>query len=218
MGIFLVLFAMEILTKKIEFPDHSKVSTHGIIAIGGDLSTERLKLAYKKGIFPWFNPNEPILWWFPDPRFVLFPNRLRVSKSMKQIFKKNIFTITENLNFEAVIHNCQNTYRPGQDGTWISDEMKEAYIELHKLGLAKSVEIWQNDELVGGFYGIDQGNIFCGESMFSKVSNASKAGFIWFVEKYKNKYELIDCQVHSNHLESLGAENIPAKEFLKYLN
>lgn len=183
-----------------------------------DLSTERLKLAYKKGIFPWFNPSEPILWWFPDPRFVLFPNRLRISKSMKQVFKKNIFTITENLNFEAVIQNCQNTYRPGQDGTWITDEMKEAYIELHKLGLAKSVEIWQNDELVGGFYGIDQGNIFCGESMFSKVSNASKAGFIWFVEKYKNKYELIDCQVHSNHLESLGAENIPAKEFLKYLN
>ena len=207
-----------VLDKELSFPPVHMAEPDGLLAIGGDLSPERIMLAYKKGIFPWFNPSEPILWWFPDPRFVLFPNRLRISKSMKQVFKKNIFTITENLNFEAVIQNCQNTYRPGQDGTWITDEMKEAYIELHKLGLAKSVEIWQNDELVGGFYGIDQGNIFCGESMFSKVSNASKSGFIWFVEKYKNKYELIDCQVHSNHLESLGAENIPAKEFLKYVN
>lgn len=205
------------LTDEIVFPDYSETNPDGIIAYGGDLSTERLKLAYRKGIFPWYNFGEPILWWFPDPRFVLFPDELRVSKSMKKILKDNVFKITENQAFEEVISNCQKIFRPGQLGTWITGEMKEAYTELHRLGIAKSVEVWQNDELVGGFYGIEQKRIFCGESMFAKVSNASKAGFIWFVQKYQKRYELIDCQVYTPHLESLGAKEISAEEFLKYL-
>jgi len=205
------------LTEELIFPDYSETSKSGIIAYGGDLSAERLQLAYRKGIFPWFNENEPILWWFPDPRFVLFPNELKVSRSMKKILRDEIFTFTENQYFEQVIENCRKIHRPGQKGTWITNEMKEAYINLHYLGVAKSIEVWQNDEMVGGFYGVDRGNIFCGESMFAKVSNASKAGFIYFIEKYKDRFELIDCQVHTEHLESLGAKEIPAHEFLSYL-
>ncbi|MGB3454287.1 MAG: leucyl/phenylalanyl-tRNA--protein transferase [Moheibacter sp.] len=206
------------LTDEISFPDYSETSIDGIIAYGGDLSVERLKLAYSKGIFPWYNPDEPILWWFPDPRFVLFSNELRVSKSMKKILKDEIFEFTENKAFEQVIDNCQKIYRPGQHGTWITEEMKSSYIELNRLGIAKSFEVWQNDELVGGFYGIEQPRIFCGESMFAKVSNASKAGFINFVQKYSRRYELIDCQVYTPHLESLGAREISAKDFVKFLN
>lgn len=208
---------MNFLTDKIEFPNYDEVSSYGILAVGGDLSVERLKLAYQKGLFPWYNPDEPILWWFPNPRFVLFPDELKVSKSMRRILNQNLFTITENQDFEAVISHCQKTLRPGQRGTWITEEMKQAYIELHKLGMAKSVEVWQNGELVGGLYGIEQNRLFCGESMFAKVSNASKAGFISFVEKYKEKYDLIDCQVYTPHLESLGAVEISSEEFLKYL-
>lgn len=199
------------------FPDYSEVSEEGILAIGGDLSPERILLAYKKGIFPWFNEDEPILWWFPHDRFVLFPENLYVSKSMKKVFRTQQFTFTENKAFREVILNCSEVPRKDQDGTWITNEMIEAYCKLHEMGIAKSIEVWENGELVGGFYGLDMGNIFCGESMFAKVSNASKAGFIQFVAKYHKKYELIDCQVYTDHLASLGAIEIPSEIFLNYL-
>lgn len=189
----------------------------GLLAFGGDLSAERLLLAYQNGIFPWFNEGEEILWWSPDPRFVLFPEKIRISKSMKKILAREEFQFTENQNFRKVITKCSRVPRYGQDGTWISAEIIDSYCELHKMGLAKSIEVWQNDILVGGFYGVETGKVFCGESMFSEVSNASKAGFIDFVIKYREKYRVIDCQVHSEHLESLGAEMIPKREFLKFL-
>ncbi|MFV0172131.1 leucyl/phenylalanyl-tRNA--protein transferase [Empedobacter falsenii] len=205
------------LSTDLIFPDYDEVNAEGIIAIGGDLSPERLILAYKKGIFPWFNEDDPIIWWFPHDRFVLFPENLHVSKSMKKVFRDQTFTYTENKAFREVITNCSEAYRKGQDGTWITTEMIEAYCKLHEMGIAKSIEVWQNDELVGGFYGIEMGNVFCGESMFAKVSNASKAGFIQFVAKYHKKYELIDCQVYTQHLASLGAMEIPSDVFLEYL-
>ena len=205
------------LGQDLVFPDHSEVNDEGIIALGGDLSVERLKLAYQKGIFPWFNEDEPIIWWFPHDRFVLFPEDLHVSKSMKKVFKDKTFTFTENKAFREVIINCSQANRKGQDGTWITNDMIEAYCKLNELGIAKSIEVWQNNEVVGGFYGIEMGNIFCGESMFAKASNASKAGFIQFVAKYHKKYELIDCQVYTEHLASLGAVEIPSDVFLDYL-
>lgn len=208
---------MEWLSEELRFPDYEVTRNDGIIAIGGDLGLERLQLAYEKGIFPWYNEDSLILWWFPDPRFVLFPEELRISKSMKKILNDQIFTFTENKCFEEVISSCQRKVRHGQEGTWISGEMKEAYIGLHKKGIAKSVEIWKGKELAGGFYGIEVKRFFCGESMFTNISNASKAGFIHFVQKYQTKYELIDCQVYTSHLESLGAKEIPAKTFIKYL-
>ena len=203
---------------EISFPDPKLYHPEeGLIAFGGDLSPERIWFAYQLGIFPWYNPGNEILWWCPDPRFILFPLELKISTSMKKILKKDVFTFTENKCFEEVIKNCAETKREGQDGTWLSDEMIASYIQLHLLGKAKSIEVWQNNELVGGLYGLDLGNIFCGESMFSKVSNASKAGFIWFIEKYKTKFQLIDCQVYTEHLESLGAREISKLEFLDYL-
>ncbi|WP_449400112.1 leucyl/phenylalanyl-tRNA--protein transferase [Chryseobacterium wanjuense] len=204
---------------EISFPDPEIYDGHeGLIAFGGDLSIERIWFAYQLGIFPWYNPGEEILWWCPDPRFVLFPDELKVSKSMRKILHQNVFTFTENRDFRGVIKNCQQISRKGQVGTWLSDELMESFITLHEYGLAKSVEVWQNGELVGGFYGLQIGNVFCGESMFAKVSNASKAGFIHFVETHKNEIELIDCQSHTEHLESLGARMIPKKEFLKILH
>ncbi|WP_313579434.1 leucyl/phenylalanyl-tRNA--protein transferase [Chishuiella sp.] len=200
------------------FPDYNEVNEDGIIAIGGDLSPERLILAYKKGIFPWFNEDEPILWWFPQDRFVLFPENLHVSKSMKKVFKDQIFTFTENKAFREVILNCSNVNRKNQDGTWITNDMVEAYCKLNELGIAKSIEVWKDNELVGGFYGVEMGNVFCGESMFAHVSNASKAGFIQFVAKYHKKYQLIDCQVYTDHLASLGAIEIDSETFLDYLH
>lgn len=207
---------MQILNQKITFPDVSQASADGLLAIGGDLSPERLIEAYSKGIFPWFNDEDPIMWWSPDPRFVIFPEELKVSKSMKQLFKKKPFRVTQNQNFEAVIRNCSAAKRHDQDGTWIIEPMIAAYLNLHKLGYAISVEVWQEDELVGGLYGLDLGNnVFCGESMFAKVSNASKYGFIDFIQK--STYKLIDCQLHTKHLESLGGKNIPRAEFIGYL-
>ena len=205
-------------SEEIAFPDPALYDFEGgLLAMGGDLSPERIWFAYQNGIFPWFNPEDDILWWCPDPRFVLFPEDLKISKSMKKILREGKFTFTENKCFEEVMKNCQAAERKGQDGTWITDEMIKAYSTLHRFGKAKSVEVWENDELVGGLYGVDLGNIFCGESMFAKVSNASNAGFIYFVEKYKNQHELIDCQVHTEHLASLGAKEIPKREFLKIL-
>ncbi|WP_111682364.1 leucyl/phenylalanyl-tRNA--protein transferase [Winogradskyella tangerina] len=207
---------MHFLTNKIEFPDVSEASSEGLLAVGGDLSTERILHAYANGIFPWFEDEEPLLWWSPDPRFVLFPKELKISKSMAQLLKKNPFKVTFNKDFEAVIEQCAITKREGQLGTWITDDMKEAYINLHKLGYAKSVEVWQNNKLVGGLYGVDLGNkMFCGESMFAKVSNASKVGFIQFFQKHD--YKIVDCQIYTKHLESLGARHISRDEFLKYL-
>lgn len=204
---------------EISFPDPELYDGHdGLIAFGGDLSVERIWFAYQLGIFPWYNPGEEILWWSPDPRFVLFPEELKVSKSMRKILNKGIFTFSENKSFREVILNCQQASRKGQTGTWLSDELMESFIQLHEYGLAKSIEVWQNGELVGGFYGLQIGNVFCGESMFAKVSNASKAGFIHFIETAGENLDLIDCQSHTEHLESLGAKMIPKKEFLKTLH
>ena len=205
-------------SEEIAFPDPALYDFEGgLLAMGGDLSPERIWFAYQNGIFPWFNPEDDILWWCPDPRFVLFPEDLKISKSMKKILREGKFTFTENKCFDEVMKNCQAAERKGQDGTWITDEMIKSYSTLHRYGNAKSVEVWENDELVGGLYGVDLGHIFCGESMFAKVSNASKAGFIYFVEKYKSQYQLIDCQVYTEHLASLGAKEIPKREFLKIL-
>lgn len=210
---------MYFLLKELFFPDVSEADEHGILAVGGDLSPERLLLAYRSGIFPWFEHDEPILWWSPSERMVLFPDELIISKSMRTILRKNTFTVTFNKDFRAVITNCSKIRRNGQGGTWITDNMIEAYLKLHEMGYAKSVEVWQNNELVGGLYGIDLGTIFCGESMFSKVSNASKVAFITLVENLKiRKYKLIDCQVHNDHLDSLGAREIDREEFIKILN
>jgi len=187
---------MYILTQEIIFPPVEEASPEGFLAIGGDLSPERLLLAYKSGIFPWFSDDEPIVWWSPDPRMVLFPEDLKISKSMRQILRKNAFKVTYNKAFSGVIDACAKIYRPGQEDTWITEDMKTAYIKLHELGHAISVEVWQHNELVGGVYGVDLGHIFCGESMFSKVSNASKFGFIHLVERLKeNGCQLIDCQM-----------------------
>lgn len=200
------------------FPDpHRYHPEDGLLAVGGDLSVERLLLAYSLGIFPWFNEGEAILWWCPDPRFVLFPSELRVSKSMKKVFRERYFTFTENQCFEEVVLKCASVKRKGQEGTWISKAMIQAYLELHRLGVAQSFEVWQRGVLVGGFYGVILEGVFCGESMFSTVSNASKAGFINFVSQYQGVYKLIDCQVYTAHLESLGARSISKMEFLKYL-
>lgn len=207
---------MHFLTEKIEFPEVSEASAEGLLAIGGDLSPERLLHAYSNGIFPWFQDEEPILWWSPDPRFVLYPKDLKISKSMKQVLKKGTFEVTENKAFKAVIENCARAKRNDQDGTWITNGMIKAYLKLHNLGYAKSIEVWQNKELVGGLYGIAiNDNVFCGESMFAKVSNASKVGFITFIQN--SNYKLIDCQLHTKHLESLGAKNMPRAEFIQYL-
>ena len=203
---------------EISFPDPQFLeSESGLMAIGGDLSPERLLFAYQLGLFPWFNEGEEILWWCPNPRFVIFPNQLKVSKSMKKILRDEVFTFTENQCFRRVMEECKNVYRKDQDGTWISNELINSFEILHQNGIAKSVEVWQNNELVGGFYGVQIGKVFCGESMFSKVSNASKAGFINFVQKNSEELQLVDCQIHTEHLESLGATMIPKLDYLKIL-
>lgn len=202
----------------IAFPDPLFNDTEdGLLAVGGDLSPERILFAYQSGIFPWFNPGDEILWWSPDPRFVLYPADLKISASMRKILREGIFTFTENICFERVMRACRNTPRKDQDGTWISEELISAFLKLHTAGYAHSYEVWQEGKLVGGFYGLEIGRVFCGESMFSEVSNASKAGFINFVSKTKHRYTLIDCQVHSTHLESLGATMISKKEFIHIL-
>ncbi len=209
---------MYLLTHKLYFPPVETASDEGIIAIGGDLSAERLLLAYRSGIFPWFNDGEPIIWWSPDPRMVLFPAEYAISKSLRNILNRNIFTVTFNQDFGGVIQNCRNIKREGQSGTWISSEMIDAYCGLHELGYAKSVEVWQGGALVGGLYGVDLGNVFCGESMFSKVSNASKVAFTALVQQLKsNNYSLLDCQIYNEHLALLGAVEIPRARFMKIL-
>lgn len=205
-------------TEEISFPDpemHHPDS--GLMAIGGDLKPERLWFAYQTGLFPWYNEGEEILWWCPDPRFVLFPDEIKISKSMKKILRDEVFEFTENKCFEEVMCNCKIAERKGQDGTWINEDLIDSFVKLHHYGKAKSFEAWQNGILVGGFYGVQVGNVFCGESMFSKVSNASKAVFIHFTKLYQKEWQLIDCQIHSDHLESLGARMIAKKDYLTIL-
>jgi leucyl/phenylalanyl-tRNA---protein transferase len=205
------LFALD---KQLIFPPVHLAEPDGLLAVGGDLSTARLLLAYRSGIFPWYE-GEHILWWCPNPRFVLFPDELKISKSMKTLLKRNAFELTINKAFTQVINNCKTISRKEQDGTWISDEIKSAYTHLYQIGFAQSVEVWQDGELVGGLYGVRLGKVFFGESMFSKVSNASKYAFISFVQQLKKEgVELIDCQIYTEHLESLGARMIEREDFL----
>jgi leucyl/phenylalanyl-tRNA---protein transferase len=209
---------MYFLSRELYFPPVSHASPEGILAIGGDLSAERLLLAYRSGIFPWFEDDEPILWWSPAERMVLFFDELKVSKSMRNILNRNIYRVTFDTAFDDVIANCRDIKRDGQNGTWITTDMTEAYSGLHELGYARSVEVWHNDELVGGLYGVDMGHVFCGESMFSKMPNASKVAFITLVRKLEQEnYKLLDCQVHNEHLESLGAREIDREDFLEIL-
>lgn len=197
------------------FPPVALAEPDGLLAAGGDLRMERLLLAYRSGIFPWFS-HYPILWWSPDPRFVLFPAELKVSHSMKQLLRRNTFEITTNQDFEQVIRQCGAVRREGQDGTWITEDMIGAYLKLFAAGYAESIECWQNGQLVGGLYGLRMGNCFFGESMFSKVSNASKAAFITFIQANMD-LAVIDCQVHTPHLASLGARFISRVAFLNIL-
>lgn len=200
------------------FPRQHLADSDGLLAIGGDLRPERLLLAYANGIFPWFNPEDPILWWCPDPRFVLLPDALRVSKSMKQVLRRPVFDYRYDSDFEAVIRNCAQADRGEDVGTWITEAMIGAYLELHRLGFAHSAESWQDGQLVGGLYGVRLGDVFFGESMFSLVSNASKAAFIHLVEQLRaDGVALIDCQMHTPHLESLGAAYMPRILFLERL-
>ena len=200
------------------FPDPSLADDTGVICIGGDLHSQTLIHAYSIGIFPWFNETEPIIWWCPNPRFVLYPANLKISKSMKQLLKKEAFSVTYNQCFEEVISHCKKIPRKNQEGTWITDEMLSAYTTLHKTGYAHSVEVWESGKLVGGFYGIKIGACFFGESMFSTTSNASKYGFICFVQSFSEEIKIIDCQIHTSHLESLGAELIKRSTFLDELD
>ena len=210
---------MYFLTPELYFPPASETSPEGIIAVGGDLSPERLLLAYQNGIFPWYDHDEPKLWWCPEERMVLFFENLRITKSMRNVLNRKEFQVTFNTAFREVISNCQQSPRKNQEGTWISDEIIEAYCKLHELGHAKSVEVWKNNELVGGLYGIDLGDVFCGESMFSKVANASKVGFIHLAKQLEMaNYKILDCQVYNDHLDSLGCIEIDRDDFLKILN
>ena len=220
-GIWNLMFGISVmyfLTKELYFPPVETASTEGIVAFGGDLSPERLVLAYSSGIFPWFEDDEPILWWSPPERMVLFFEDLKISKSMRNIINRKQFKVTFNTAFREVILNCKKISRKDQIGTWITDNMVEAYCKLHELGIAKSVEVWENDELVGGLYGVDLGHVFCGESMFSKVSNASKIAFIALAKQLEMaNYRLLDCQVYNDHLASLGCVEIDREDFLKVL-
>lgn len=206
-----------VLDKELAFPPAHLAEPDGLLAMGGDLSPDRLLLAYRNGIFPWYE-GEHILWWAPDPRFVLFPEELKISKNIKTLLNKTEFDFTVNKAFESVIHQCKKITRPGQDGTWISSEVEKAYNKMHELGYAHSAEVWKDNELVGGLYGIKLGKIFFGESMFSKVSNASRYVFITYVQQLKNEgIQLIDCQVYTEYLESMGARMIPGKTFTSLL-
>jgi len=209
---------LHVLDNKLWFPNVNDALEDGLLAIGGDLSAERLLMAYKQGIFPWYDGDVP-LWWCPDPRFVLYPQRLRISKSMQQLLKQKKFTFTMNTSFEKVMHCCMMTKRNGQQGSWINSEVIKAYTHLYKTGNAHSAEVWLDGELVGGLYGVKMGSVFFGESMFSLVSNASKYAFISYVQQLiQNGVMMIDCQVYTQHLESLGAEMISRNKFIRILS
>jgi len=207
------------LTDALLFPSPEQASDEGIVAVGGDLKPERVMLAYRKGIFPWFESDDFLLWWSPDPRMVLFPDQVKISKSMRAVLRKKQFEVTFNKAFDDVVEACAKVKRFGQNGTWITPGLMEVYSTLHTQGHAHSVEVWAEGVRVGGLYGIDLGTVFCGESMFSKANNASKVALISLAKELKkNKYELIDCQVPTQHLASMGAESIPRSEFLTYLS
>ncbi|HVW95616.1 MAG TPA: leucyl/phenylalanyl-tRNA--protein transferase [Mucilaginibacter sp.] len=203
------------LDERLLFPDPALAEEDGLLAVGGDLSIGRLLLAYSHGIFPWYSEGEPVLWFSPHERFVLFPEELKVSKSMRQVLRSGKFTITTDSAFEQVIAACSAMKRPGQDGTWITEDMKNAYCSLHRSGHAHSVEIWENGELAGGLYGVAIGKVFCGESMFSRKSNASKMALIHLCQS--GQFTLIDCQVYTPHLESMGAHMISRAAYLEFL-
>jgi leucyl/phenylalanyl-tRNA--protein transferase len=207
------------LDASLHFPDVEEATPEGVLAIGGDLSPERLLLAYQSGIFPWYDKDEPILWWAPPYRMVVAPEFYKPHKSVLQIMRKGIFEITWNQAFEQVIENCKTSKRKEQEGTWITDDIINAYTELHRRGYAKSVEVWQDGELVGGLYGIDLRGVFCGESMFSLVNNASKVAFVWLIKKLKKEnYVLLDCQVYNEHLERLGSFEMYREDFMDILD
>jgi len=204
------------LDERLLFPDPALAEPDGLLAVGGDLQTDRLLLAYQNGIFPWYSDDDPILWYSPHERFVLYPDELKVARSMRQVLRSGKFRVTNNQCFNEVIEACSAAERKGQDGTWITDDMKAAYNQLHAEGHAHSVEVWEQDELVGGFYGVQVNSVFCGESMFSSVSNASKTALIWLCNS--GVYKLIDCQVHTEHLESMGARMIGREEYMTMLS
>ena len=212
---------MYFLTKELWFPDSNEASEEGILAIGGDLNPERIVLAYENGIFPWYNKEDPILWWSPPERMVLFPHELKISKSMRALLNKHLFECRINHSFNEVIMNCATIKRKYDEGTWLTNEMITAYSKLHQLGYAHSFETWKDGKLVGGLYGVylKSKEIFYGESMFAKESNASKFAFIKMVEHYKTKgLKLVDCQIYTSHLESLGARLIDREKFLRICN
>lgn len=209
---------LHVLDDRMWFPDVEEALPDGLLAIGGDLCTERLLLAYRSGIFPWYDDGMP-MWWCPDPRFVLLPQNLYISRSMQQLINRQAFELTTNTAFEQVIRSCRAAPRKGQDGTWINEDMVEAYIRLHRLGYAHSAEAWKDGQLAGGLYGIRMGNVFFGESMFSNMDNASKYSFIQYVQMLRAEgVELIDCQVYTRHLESLGAASMPRRQFIRLLS
>jgi len=204
----------QLLDDDLSFPNPALAEDDGLLAIGGDLSLQRLLLAYSNGIFPWFSEGEPILWYSPHQRCVIYPDKIKISKSMKKVLRDGIFKVTVNTAFAQVIRNCASIPREGQNGTWITNEMQEAYLNLHRQGFAHSIEVWLNEKLVGGLYGLKINRVFCGESMFSHVSNASKAALIFLS---KTDIDLIDCQLPNDHLMRLGAEMIQRVTYMKIL-
>jgi len=207
-----------LLSDTIEFPPPHLASEDGLLAVGGDLSQKRLLLAYRMGIFPWFSNNEPILWWSPDPRLVLYPHEIKISKTLKKIIKKEVFKVTMDLAFIEVINQCAQVRMKKNQGTWIIEDIIEAYCQLHESGFAHSVEVWRQGELAGGLYGVSLGKCFFGESMFTLVSNASNVGLVKFVEHLKElSFDMIDCQVTTEHLIRFGAREITRTLFLKQL-
>ena len=207
------------LTHQIIFPPSEYADPDGLLAVGGDLSAERLLLAYQQGIFPWYSANTPILWWSPDPRLVLFPDEMKVSKSLQRVLKRNLFKVTMDRAFREVIQRCAGVKRDSGEGTWIVPEMVEAYHRLNRLGYAHSVESWHEGKLVGGLYGVAMGRVFFGESMFTEKTDASKVALVLLVQLLQHwDFELIDCQVTTAHLKRFGAREIPRKEFLKHLD
>ena len=206
-------------TEFFQFPSVNKATPDGVVAMEGNLSPGMLLSAYKQGIFPWYSEGEPILWWSPDPRMVLFPEKIHISKSMSRSFKSGRFSFSMDNQFREVVNSCSGIPRKHEDGTWITREMKDAYINLHKLGWGHSVEVWEDNELVGGLYGLSMGSVFFGESMFSKKNNASKAAFIILAQTLGGLgFTMIDCQLYTPHLESLGAVKIDRNEYLGLLN